>query len=92
MTQATLALANLATKGGANDEASRLAENAIKATPNSAIAYIAGARASLAAGNVLRATELLQQALKLDPSSLTGLAMLVKLTVNKERAKTQLCG
>ncbi len=87
MTDATLALAGLATKSGANDEAASLAGNALKAAPGSVAAYLASARAALATGDVHKGEGLLEEGLKRDPASLPGLAMLVKLYAEQGRSK-----
>ncbi|MEO7143486.1 MAG: tetratricopeptide repeat protein, partial [Bryobacteraceae bacterium] len=87
MTDAALALANLAGRGGANDEAARLAGEVLRANPNSAEAYVANARAVLAKGDARHGEDLLQDALKRNPASLPALAMLVKLYAREGRTK-----
>ena len=79
MTEATLALADLAATAGSGQESARLAGEAVKSSPESVAPYVASARASLARNDTREGAAFLAQALARDPVSLPALAMWVKL-------------
>jgi tetratricopeptide (TPR) repeat protein len=87
MALASAALSNLVVKSGNRDEALRLAENAQHANPNLPAAYFADAQALMAKGDVRQAEAALNNALQRDPTSLTALATLVKLSSQDGKAQ-----
>ncbi len=87
MPEPTAALADLDVRGGRNSEASHLAENAMRANPNSFDAYVVRARAFLAQGNISRARAALQAGLVTAPDSLPILAELMNVSIMQGDAR-----
>jgi tetratricopeptide (TPR) repeat protein len=86
MVQAQAALASLEIRGGHNNDALRLAEDAVAANPDWPEANLAHAQALLARGELHEGEKALEKVLTTAPDSLPALAMLMKVSV--AQAKT----
>lgn len=69
MAAASASLANLEVRLGNYDETLRLVDTVLKANPGLPSAYVTGAQAYLAKGQIKQAQTMLDQALARDPSS-----------------------
>jgi tetratricopeptide (TPR) repeat protein len=90
MADAVVALAELTARSGDYDNALRLANEALRKNPDSTLAYVIAAKASIAKGNASQAEALLQSALDRDPVFLPALEAMLDVQARQGRAQEAL--
>ncbi len=87
MGDAAVALADLYARNGDYDNALRLADQARRTTPDSALAYVVAAKVSMARGNASQAETQLRSALDRDPAFLPALGAMLDLEASQGRTQ-----